>query len=49
MWAFYLQVTVGQDDLGRGGDEQSAIDGNSGFNVGCGVVGHSDSRAWVDD
>ncbi|XP_057333058.1 uncharacterized protein LOC130672467 [Microplitis mediator] len=34
-----IVVHSGEDDLGRGGNEGSLINGNSGKPVGCGVIG----------
>ncbi len=35
-------VTAGEDDLGRGDNAQSKVDGNSGRSIGCGVIGLAD-------
>ena len=37
--AMSLQVHVDEDDLGRGGHEQSKITGNAGGRLACGVIG----------
>ncbi|KER24720.1 hypothetical protein T265_07677 [Opisthorchis viverrini] len=41
-----LVINDGEDDLGLGGNERSRIDGNSGGNLACSVIGRRQSL-WI--
>jgi Cu-Zn family superoxide dismutase len=34
-------IHSGEDDLGRGGNEESLITGNAGSRIACGIIGYS--------
>ena len=41
LWGRTLIVHGGEDDLGRGGDDESKVTGNSGPRIGCAVFGRA--------
>ena len=36
-----IVIHSGEDDLGRGGNEESLITGNAGSRIACGIIGYS--------
>ena len=47
LWGRTLIVHDGEDDLGKGGDEESKVTGNSGARIGCAVFGRGVPCATV--